>query len=117
LQGSVFSYDDVMGVLKVIVYVVFPFTYLNFTNGGVSAAGCGMTHYAGLSSRVCVLGVKSSAGILSSGMISGQRVSEEWSIPPSTSTLHVIVMVGGCFKLREGYVKCMRCECCNGSTL
>jgi hypothetical protein len=46
-----------MGVLKVIICVVLPFTYLNFTNGGVSAAGCGMPHYAGFSSRVCVLGV------------------------------------------------------------
>jgi hypothetical protein len=37
-RGYIFNHE-VVGVLEVIARQVFPFTYLNFTNGGVSAAG------------------------------------------------------------------------------
>jgi hypothetical protein len=37
----------VVGVLEVSVRAVFPFSYLNFTGRGVSAAGKGMVNTAG----------------------------------------------------------------------
>jgi hypothetical protein len=38
----------VVGVLKTIVRAVFPFSYMNFTDRGVSAAGEGMANTAGV---------------------------------------------------------------------
>jgi hypothetical protein len=35
-------HDEVVGVFKVIIGVVLPFSYLNFTNRGISASGGGM---------------------------------------------------------------------------
>jgi hypothetical protein len=39
-----FFYDEVVGLLKVIVRAEFPFPFLNFTNRGVSAVGGGMAY-------------------------------------------------------------------------
>jgi hypothetical protein len=40
-------YDEVVGVLKVVVRGVFPFPYVKFTDRGVSAAGGGVAYIAG----------------------------------------------------------------------
>jgi hypothetical protein len=40
LQGGVFFYDEVVGVVKIIVCAVFPFFYLNLTNSGIVEYMC-----------------------------------------------------------------------------
>jgi hypothetical protein len=40
-------YDKVVGVLKVVISAIFPFSYLNFTNGGMSTSRGGVTDEAG----------------------------------------------------------------------
>jgi hypothetical protein len=108
-----------VGVLKVIIYAIFPFPYLHFTNREVSAAEGGMTYKAGLkeSNRVRSVGRGSELcmqNILRQdcGAAGGGGLIEAFVSVYSTSG-HFTVMDGGCIQLREWFVRHVGCECFN----
>jgi hypothetical protein len=45
-MGSAFLFDEMVGVLRVIVRAIFPSSYLNHKDRGVSTAGGGMANTA-----------------------------------------------------------------------
>jgi hypothetical protein len=64
-RGGVFFYDEVVDALMVIVRAICPFSYLNFTNRGVSAAGGGMAYKAGfeLCNKIMFAGWRSESSL------------------------------------------------------
>jgi hypothetical protein len=68
---------EVVGVFKVIICVVLPFSYLNFANRGISASGGGMAYKAEFKKSNEVR--FACGGSESFGKTARHRLREEWS--------------------------------------